>query len=353
MRHGELVGDLLREFRELVIDLEQEHCDLKEVVTRRLPTSRCQADLHNHSSPSSSPFSSIDTATADTLTSTEPTTVNTVSSGTNSSSRTVNSRAESTLPPSYNTVVPLRPARTRRRTTSSELTNPSSKISSSGTTMSGTSVARGALIVFEGLDRVGKSTLAKKLVEHLERMKRPVAYLRFPDRTTSVGHLINEQLVKKSSKEIDNRAFHLLFSANRWELDATIRNTISKGTTVVLDRYSYTGIAYSSTNTNISMDWCCQVETGLPKPDMVVYLELPKEAQYKRPGFGDELFETIEFQESVRAQYEKLIRRSKEEWLRLDVEDKSPDQLLGEIVIPVKRCIEKCINEPLGNLSFI
>lgn len=213
-------------------------------------------------------------------------------------------------------------------------------------------LARGALIIFEGLDRVGKSTLAKKLYEHLERIKRPVAYVRFPDRNTSIGRLINDQLVNNSSKKIDDRAMHLLFSANRWELDQSIRNSISKGTTVIVDRYSYTGIAYSCANKTLTMDWCCQVETGLPKPDLVVYLELPKEAQYSRPGFGDERYETKEYQESVRVQYEKLIKISRENWLCIDVENKSPDQLLGELIVPVKRCLESCANEPLGNLSF-
>lgn len=215
-----------------------------------------------------------------------------------------------------------------------------------------TPITRGALIVLEGLDRVGKSTLAKKLVEHLERMKRDVSLCRFPDRATPVGQLIDEFL-KTSTKRIDNHVMHLLFSANRWELAKRIRNTINQGITVVVDRYSYSGIAYSSAKQDMDFKWCREMERGLPRPDLVIYLELPREAQYQRPGFGGERFETMEMQDMARLQYEHVMEMSNETWLRVDVERKNPDQVLGEIIIPVKRCLESCANKELGDLDFL
>ena len=210
---------------------------------------------------------------------------------------------------------------------------------------------RGALIVLEGLDRVGKSTLAKKLVEHLEKTRKSVSYCRFPDRTTPVGQLIDEFL-KNSSKRVDDHVMHLLFSANRWELAKRIKATILQGTTVVVDRYSYSGIAYSSVKRDLSFDWCRAMERGLPRPDLVIYLELPLETQCSRPGFGDERYETVQIQEQVRSQYLKAMDISKETWLRIDVENKSPDQVLGEVIIPVKRCIDSCATKDLGTLEF-
>lgn len=218
--------------------------------------------------------------------------------------------------------------------------------------MSSTRLTRGALIVFEGLDRVGKSTLAKKLVEHLERIERPVSYYRFPDRTTPIGQLI-DGFLKSSSKRVDDHAMHLLFSANRWELDKEIRHHLLRGITVVVDRYSYSGIAYSSAKHGLSIDWCREMEKGLAKPDLVLFLELPKEAQYRRPGFGEERFETEEMQELVRHQYEQLMEMSQDTWLRVDVENKSPEQVLGEIIVPVKRCLDASASKELGDLDFL
>lgn len=216
--------------------------------------------------------------------------------------------------------------------------------------MSNGKVARGALIVLEGLDRVGKTTLAKKLVEHLERSRKPVAHHRFPDRSTPIGKLINEFLT--NSKQVDDHALHLLFSANRWELNKKIRNTINEGTTVIVDRYSYSGVAYSSAKRSTAIEWCMATECGLPKPDLVIFLELDQDSQYKREGFGEERFETSVFQERVRRQYEKVIAQSCETWLRVEVDHKTPEQVLGEIVMPVRRCLEACGDRELGNLEF-
>lgn len=74
---------------------------------------------------------------------------------------------------------------------------------------------RGKLIVFEGLDRAGKSTQCARLATRLHSPSHPVAHLRFPDRTTPIGQMINAYLTGAS--DVDDHVIHLLFSANRWE----------------------------------------------------------------------------------------------------------------------------------------
>ena len=65
---------------------------------------------------------------------------------------------------------------------------------------------------------------------------------------------------------------HLLFVINRWELKKEIEENIDSGSVVVLDRYSYSGIAYTAAK-GIDIDWCILTEKGLPKPDIVFYLK--------------------------------------------------------------------------------
>lgn len=72
---------------------------------------------------------------------------------------------------------------------------------------------RGALIVFEGLDRCGKSTQCELLLERLP--KGTATLVKFPDRETATGKLIDAYLAE--GQQIHDRAIHLLFSANRWE----------------------------------------------------------------------------------------------------------------------------------------
>jgi dTMP kinase len=162
--------------------------------------------------------------------------------------------------------------------------------SSSSVTMSNPSPAtstsgRGAFIVFEGVDRCGKTTQTSLLVKHLLHLGLATVAMRFPDRTTLVGNLINQYLQSKS--ELDDRAIHLLFSANRWELAPTLKETLlDKSTNVVCDRYAYSGVAFSSSKTSLqdNLDWCRSCDMGLPAPDAVIFLDLTQEQAEQRGG---------------------------------------------------------------------
>lgn len=105
-------------------------------------------------------------------------------------------------------------------------------------------VNRGALIVLEGCDRSGKSTQCKKLVESLRKSNILAEKMSFPDRSTVTGKLIAEYLMNKT--ELNDRTIHLLFSANRWELSKKMERMLNDGITLIVDRYAYSGVAYSA-----------------------------------------------------------------------------------------------------------
>eukprot|EP00102_Acyrthosiphon_pisum_P027105 XP_016664315.1 PREDICTED: thymidylate kinase isoform X2 [Acyrthosiphon pisum] len=145
------------------------------------------------------------------------------------------------------------------------------------------SAMRGALIVLEGCDRSGKTTQY---------------------RSTPIGSLINDYLSRKI--ELPDRSVHLLFSANRWELEPEIRKQIESGVTLIVDRYSYSGVVFTSAKQCVDFKWCCGPENGLPKPDIVMFLKLSIGEMAKRSGFGDERYENIEFQNKVDINYDKF-----------------------------------------------
>ena len=99
---------------------------------------------------------------------------------------------------------------------------------------------RGKLIVLEGIDRSGKSTQARMLLQKLS----PCLQMCFPNRETIIASIINSYLT--SSVNLDDHSIHLLFSANRWECKQQILENISSGKNVVLDRYAYSGVAYTA-----------------------------------------------------------------------------------------------------------
>ncbi|GMQ10005.1 hypothetical protein CsSME_00053182 [Camellia sinensis var. sinensis] len=113
--------------------------------------------------------------------------------------------------------------------------------------------SRGALIVLEGLDRSGKTLQSRKLISYLEGLSYSVESWRFPDRNTGVGQMISSYLANKS--ELDDHAIHLLFSANRWEKRSLMENKLRSGTTLIVDRYSFSGVAFSSAK-GLDIEWC-------------------------------------------------------------------------------------------------
>ncbi|XP_064615311.1 thymidylate kinase-like [Liolophura sinensis] len=233
---------------------------------------------------------------------------------------------------------------------------------------------RGALIVFEGCDRCGKTTQCKKLVEVLENEKEDVQFLPSPDRKTVIGKLIDEYLNGKL--ELDDHVIHLLFSANRWEAAKKMKELLQGGTTLIVDRYAYSGVAYrvakkrriaewekrmqrqSTTSAvlhvhhaipvcsihvcfwcwqgGLAVDWCKQPDVGLPKPDLVIYLTLSPEKAARREDFGRERFEQIEFQKKVAESFE-IIREK--DWKVIDA-DKNIEDLHAEIKSLVKKTMK-------------
>lgn len=104
---------------------------------------------------------------------------------------------------------------------------------------------RGLLIVFEGCDKTGKSTQCKLLFEELKQKNIEVRMISFPNRTTQTGKIIDQYL--KGNIYLSDEDIHILFSKNRWEIIDTIKTNILNGITIIIDRYSYSGIAF-----------CCQ-----------------------------------------------------------------------------------------------
>lgn len=169
-------------------------------------------------------------------------------------------------------------------------------------------MGRGIFLLFEGVDRCGKTTQTKLLHQKLQTS----ALLHFPDRSTAIGQSIHGYLT--STEAMDDHAIHLLFSANRWEAAAKIEQLLNSGQHVVMDRYSFSGVAFSAAKSGMSLDWCWQPEVGLPKPDAVIFLDVPVTEAATRADFGQERYETSDFQEKVYKNFYDIMARTSPKW---------------------------------------
>ncbi|SJL17786.1 related to thymidylate kinase [Armillaria ostoyae] len=197
-------------------------------------------------------------------------------------------------------------------------------------------MARGAFIVIEGLDRSGKTTQTADLREKLAASGNAVKLHKFPDRTTSIGKMIDSYLQSKS--ELDDHAIHLLFSANRWELASTIEGLLESGTTVLCDRYAFSGIAFSASK-GLPYEWCRSPDIGLPAPDLVLFLDITPEKARERGGYGNERYEKEEMQRRVREQYKRIESENVVQWATIDA-GREREQVAAEIWAHVKPLVD-------------
>jgi dTMP kinase len=177
---------------------------------------------------------------------------------------------------------------------------------------------RGALIVLEGVDRAGKSTQCAKMVDFLQSIGRPAELWRFPDRTTTIGEMINSYL--SNATDIDDGCIHLLFSANRWEKKDQMMKKLQQGVTLVVDRYAFSGVAFTAAKgiSGLHREWCMAPDTGLIAPDVVYFLELSPEAAAARGGFGEDRYERPAFQQAVVKEFQHMKDVFSASWRNID-----------------------------------
>ncbi|KAI5628318.1 thymidylate kinase [Silurus asotus] len=209
------------------------------------------------------------------------------------------------------------------------------------------SYRRGALIVLEGVDKAGKTTQCKQLVHALQQSGRPAEMMRFPDRTTQIGQLISCYLEKKNN--LEDHTVHLLFSANRWEMVPLIKKKLDQGIILVVDRYAFSGVAFTSAKPGFTLEWCKQPDVGLPKPDLVMFLQLNPNVAAERGEFGTERYETSVFQRTVQQRFEQLMKDTSVNWKVIDAA-RSIEEVHNDIKVLCENSINASENLPLGEL---
>jgi len=197
-------------------------------------------------------------------------------------------------------------------------------------------VKRGKLIVVEGIDNSGKTTLLRE-IEQLYPGGAGIVKLNFPDRTTSTGRIIDDFLKGNIVLKPDIAA--RLFSENRQEKRKLIDEYLNMGYYIFIDRYVFSGICYAAVNSgrDVINDYeeLVTYEKGLPVPDLVVYIDVPDEVILK--SRGPEVFEKVHLQVKIKAQYHKLFEDFKDVYKVLKFDygtdvKKMVDKIFSELV---------------------
>lgn len=101
----------------------------------------------------------------------------------------------------------------------------------------------GCLVVLEGVNGSGKTTIINELVRLLSLTNIDVSLYKFPFREGHRGKEIDEYLKQKSSKKSKYEILDM-FAANRKSMIESMMSDLTHGKVVICDRYVFSAIAY-------------------------------------------------------------------------------------------------------------
>ena len=190
------------------------------------------------------------------------------------------------------------------------------------------------LITVEGLDGAGKTTLVAGLSAALERRGEHVVVLREPG-GVEVSERIRD-LLTDPALEIDPRAEALLYAAARAQLVAQeLRPLLDGGTTVVLDRFIDSSLAYQGAGRGLGVEAIRQLNafgTGGLTPDRTLLLRIDPAAGLGRIAHrpADRLEqEDLAFFAAIAAAYDALAAAEPERIAVIDA-SQSPEDVLSD-----------------------
>ena len=191
---------------------------------------------------------------------------------------------------------------------------------------------KGKIIVFEGIDKAGKTTQAKLLEKKLGSK---CVRIDFPDYSTPVGNEIKQFLDGK--RNYPDEVKMTLLSANRWEKKGEIEKIVGKGTTLIMNRYCQSNLVYGISK-GLKLDWLLSLDKGLPKADLVIVIDIkPKTLVSRSKNVVDTFEKDLELIRRVKKNYRILA--NKFNWRIVDGE-KSVDEVHSQVLKIVKKFVK-------------
>jgi len=180
-------------------------------------------------------------------------------------------------------------------------------------------MTKGFFMTLEGPEGSGKTTVAKLLVERLEKeVEKSIVLTREPG-GIAIAEKIRDVILDVSHTMMDARTEALLYAASRRQhLVEKVMPALTDGKVVVCDRFVDSSLAYQGYSRNIGVDnvWeMNQFAIADLMPQVTFYLDVPIEVGFERIYANKDReinrldLEKKEFHETVVEGYRQVIER--------------------------------------------
>ncbi len=186
-------------------------------------------------------------------------------------------------------------------------------------------IQRGKLIVIEGVDGSGKTTQTDFLITRLKNINKQVQTIKYPRHGKPFfGIMVDEYLSNKfgPADKLDPYLASLIYACDRWETKQQLQSWLSVGNWIVPDRYMTSNLGHQLGKLNskeekdkfIKWEENLEYKTfGIPKPDLVIYLDMPlkfiKKLLKKRNEKKDGHEANIEHLKSAQQAYRYCLKK--------------------------------------------
>jgi len=199
-------------------------------------------------------------------------------------------------------------------------------------------------ISLDGIDGVGKSTQAARLLQFLTDRGHDVVSVRDPG-STEIGSRLRAILLD-SDLVMHRRTEAMLFMASRCEMiETTIRPALLAGKTVVSDRFLLANVVYQSIGGDVSAAQLWEMgrwANGGVQPDLTLLLDMPAEAALRRLDGPADRMEArgAEYMESVRQAFLQQLPASGPHTAVINA-DQPADQVTADLLTAATKFLDE------------
>ena len=190
-------------------------------------------------------------------------------------------------------------------------------------------MTNGKIIVLEGLDKSGKTTQSKLLVDYISSATSLKAVqMNFPNYSTFSGIEIHRHL--KGQTLYNPHALHVLFTLNRYEEKPVIERLIGDGSIVVMNRYYQSNIIYGLADGITRHEWLESLDREMPQANLIIILDISVEESMSRNPNPDVNEQDKNYLRKVRSYFIKYADAYG--WKIVNAGNKSKEEIHREVV---------------------